>query len=399
MRLNNQNLKYRILFFLCIGMANSGLAQINIPSYGEGITIKAEDGSTQMNFGFRVQSLFTMTDPGKDDIELAMLIRRSRLKSDGYFFDKRFGYKFEMGLSNRDMGNNGEVSQTGSAPKLILDAVFKYKMNKTTQIWFGQTKLPGNRERVISSQKLQFVDRSLVNSDFNIDRDFGVWITHAIPMKNTPVNIDLVISSGEGRNITINNNTGLSYTGRVEVLPLGAFTAKGDYFGSDLERELKPKVSFGLSYNFNQSAQREDGQLGKYISDSLGIFHADLQNIMADMIFKYKGWSVHTEYAKRTSSSNFESSGPLSSNYSLGSGFNAQAGYMFKSKYELAFRYTQITAAQKNTSLHTLEQYTLGLSKYIFGHNLKVQTDFSCTKRQGVEQPALMYRFQIEMGI
>ena len=60
-----------------------------------------------------------------------------------------------------------EITQFG-------DAVVKYKATKNLEFWFGQTKLPGNRERVISSQALQFVDRSLVNSRFNIDRGSGI---------------------------------------------------------------------------------------------------------------------------------------------------------------------------------------------------------------------------------
>ena len=49
---------------------------------------------------------------------------------------------------------------------------------KNFEIWFGQGKLPGNRERVISSGNLQQVDRSLLNSLFTIDRDFGFQLRH-----------------------------------------------------------------------------------------------------------------------------------------------------------------------------------------------------------------------------
>ena len=55
-----------------------------------------------------------------------------------------------------------------------MDAVLKNHINENWSLWFGQTKLPGNRERVYSSQELQFVDRSLVNARFNLDRDVGV---------------------------------------------------------------------------------------------------------------------------------------------------------------------------------------------------------------------------------
>jgi hypothetical protein len=36
----------------------------------------------------------------------------------------------------------------------------------------GQTKLPGNNQRVVSSGSLEFTDRTINNSRFNIDRDF-----------------------------------------------------------------------------------------------------------------------------------------------------------------------------------------------------------------------------------
>jgi hypothetical protein len=41
---------------------------------------------------------------------------------------------------------------------------------------FGQTKLPGNNQRVVSSGSLEFTDRTINNSRFNIDRDFGLFL-------------------------------------------------------------------------------------------------------------------------------------------------------------------------------------------------------------------------------
>jgi phosphate-selective porin OprO and OprP len=34
----------------------------------------------------------------------------------------------------------------------VLDAVAKWNFAENFSLWFGQAKLPGNRERVISSQ-------------------------------------------------------------------------------------------------------------------------------------------------------------------------------------------------------------------------------------------------------
>ena len=58
----------------------------------------------------------------------------------------------------------------------LFGCFIQYNFYKNLSIKLGQGKLPGNRERVISSGNLQFVDRSRLNSRFNIDRDFGAQL-------------------------------------------------------------------------------------------------------------------------------------------------------------------------------------------------------------------------------
>ncbi len=89
----------------------------------------------------------------------------------------------ELGLSNRDISGASEF--TSNAPRYILDAVIKYNFSENFELWFGQTKLPGNIERVISSGNLQQVDRSLLNSRFNIDRDMGIQLRHISNLSDT----------------------------------------------------------------------------------------------------------------------------------------------------------------------------------------------------------------------
>ena len=151
-----------------------------------------------------------------------MLIRRSRLKFDGFAFSPKLKYKVELGLSNRDQ--SGASQFTSNAPRYILDAVLKWNFAKNFVLWFGQTKLPGNRERVISSANMQQVDRSLLNSRFNIDRDIGFQLRHKFNLTDTfLVKEILSIAQGEGRNITTGNLGGYQYTTRVELFPFGDF--------------------------------------------------------------------------------------------------------------------------------------------------------------------------------
>ena len=62
------------------------------------------------------------------------------------------------------------------------------------------------------------------------------------------------MAQGEGRNITTGNLGGHQYTARVELFPFGKFESKGDYRGSDLKFEEKPKLAFGFTYDFNNDA-------------------------------------------------------------------------------------------------------------------------------------------------
>tara|TARA_Y100001954_G_scaffold238766_1_gene308170 strand:- start:2960 stop:3832 length:873 start_codon:yes stop_codon:yes gene_type:complete len=288
------------------------------------------------------------------------------------------------------------------------------------EVWIGQTKLPGNRERVISSQKLQFVDRSLVNSRYNIDRDMGIQFRNKFNIGSIATRQALAISQGEGRNRTNkkdpNPANGFEYTGRVEVLPFGDFTGKGDYFSSDLKREETPKASIGVTYDMNMNAARTGGNLGSYIQDSndLVIDSAlcNLNTILADVMFKYKGFSLLSEYANKTLDGErivveeFDEFGNVISssilnNYYTGTGLTVQAGYLLENNLEPAIRYTTITP-ELESGRDLQEMITLGLSRYIVGHSLKIQTDFSLiTETDQVTNESdkeYMFRFQVEMA-
>ena len=61
----------------------------------------------------------------------------------------------------------------------------------------------------------------------------------------------------------------------------------------------------------------------------------------------------------------------------VGNAVNLQAGYLFKTNWEVAGRFSNVDLSKSITGESLVNQYTLGLSKYIVGHKLKVQTDIS----------------------
>ena len=268
-------------------------------------------------------------------------------------------------------------------------------------MWAGQTKLPGNRERVVSSANLQLVDRSLVNKNFNIDRDMGIQLRHHFTLgKNFIVRESLAMSQGEGRNVVQDNLGGYQWTSRIEVLPFGKFKGKGDYTGGALKREETPKLAIGATYDFNNAVKDKSNQ-GDYmiIVDSLDLYHqTNVNTVFVDAMFKYQGFSLMAEYAYRGAED------PIALDehgekliVQVGNGLNLMTGYLFENNWELTGRYTSIELDKNITSKDLETQYTLGISKYLKGHKLKIQSDISYLTTANEPTGNLMYRMQFDV--
>lgn len=267
-------------------------------------------------------------------------------------------------------------------------------------MWFGQTKLPGNIERVISSGNLQQVDRSLLNARFNIDRDVGFQLRHHFNLSDKFLVREIfALSQGEGRNITTGNLGGHQFTSRLELLPFGEFLSKGDYVGSDQKRETTPKLMLAASYDINQNAVKTRSNQGDYMVTDTGFYETNIKTVFVDAMFKYNGFSFMGEYTYRSAKDAIakNSDGSLTGDVvQVGNGLNLQTGYLFTNNWEISGRYTAIRLDEEITGINPQTQYTLGLSKYIVGHKLKVQSDLSYLSENNSSN-GLMYRLQVEI--
>ncbi|MDC3350976.1 OprO/OprP family phosphate-selective porin [Flavobacteriaceae bacterium] len=387
-----------------IALSISHSQEISDTSFGKGLlNFVAKDSSFSVKFAprFQVRSMSSWDHDGSQYIspEHNFIVRRSRLKFDGFAYSTKLKYKLELGLSNRDISGANEFNR--NTPRYILDAVIMWQFAKNWELWAGQTKLPGNVERVVSSANLQLIDRSLLNSRFNIDRDLGIQIRHKSNLGGEFLMREkFAISQGEGRNVTEGNEGGLQYTGRLEFLPFGAFKSKGDYSQSDLKREGTSKLMVGFTYNFNENAVRERGFAGDYmIRNDKTIFETNQTTIFLDAMYKYNGVSFMGEYAKRTADSVIatEADGvtPTGDVVLTGNALNLQLGYLFKNNYELAGRFTSV-AYEAITESMPSKQYTLGINKYLVGHKLKVQSDISYTSLDG-EKDNITFRLGFDI--
>lgn len=338
-----------------------------------GIGVVAPDSLFSLNFRFRTQLRAGYTSVSQDNLspsEFEARVRRMRLRFEGFMLNPKFNYYIQLSFSRGDMDwVDNDNSIVNSSPNIIRDAIVIYRPNPNLAISFGQTKLPGNRQRVVSSGELQFADRSIVNSTFTIDRDFGLQMAYHNHISNFNYVLRGAVTSGEGRNSVV-SDAGLAYTGRVELLPFGQFTNRGDYFEGDLEREKTPKLSVAGGYHYNVGAVRTAGTLGNDLYQN-----RNLSSFIADAVLKYNGFSLSAEYTTRNTDA------PITVNAEnqqrivyVGEGRMIQTSYIFKNNLEIAGRYAISTPQLviRESSLQR-EEMGVGLTKYLRKHRVKLQ--------------------------
>jgi phosphate-selective porin OprO and OprP len=367
-------------------------------TFGKGIGMAPPDSSFLINIRFRMQNRIAFNTNGGSDFDVEdaeARVRRLRLRFDGFAYDPRLTYVIQLSFTRGDM----DYDALGF-PNIVRDAMIFYAVSPKLTLGMGQTKLPGNRQRVNSSGDLQFPDRSIVNAAFNVDRDFGLQAYFTDHIGKMFYVLRCAVSSGEGRNFNTASD-GLAFTGRVELLPFGKFQNTGDYFEGDLMREPTPKVSIAFGASNNQNAQRTGGQLGKYLYEP-----RDIHTTMADFLLKYRGFAFASEVLIRNTQNPITTNEDDEVSYVLvGDGVTAQASYLFKSNFEIAARYSQLTPRKSLFEYEDIHrQYSMGMTKYLKGHRVKIQMDGGYDQKFTVDEKTELpdnwfVRFQVELGI
>lgn len=249
---------------------------------------------------------------------------------------------------------------------------------------------------------MQLTDRSINNAKFTIDRDFGFQAHYLNDYaEKFSYNVKTAVSTGEGRNWTKSNDNGVALTGKVEILPFGAFSKDGVYFEGDIAREKKPKLMLSAAFQQNNHARRTQGQLGDDLFEQ-----RTMKSVLLDAIVKYDGWAAMSSYMSRTANN------PVTVNPEdvqdikyvfVGSGMDYQLSYLFPTNYEIIGRFsTQKVHDDIRQYAPNAKQYSIGLTKYIWEHAFKLQGELTLDDLNyfdGSTKQNWYLRFQIEIGI
>ena len=374
------------------------LATLPYYNYGRGLGLTSPDSIFQLNIRFRMQNRLSYLNNEDQEDAFDGQIRRLRLRFDGYVGNPKFLYAIQLSFAPGDVG---EIEE-GENINIIRDAVVFYRPNRQWSFAFGQTKLPGNRQRVNSSGALQLTDRSINNARFNIDRDFG-FQTYFLNEKKDKFsyNIKTAVSTGNGRNVTKSPDDGFALTGRMEFFPLGAFAKDGTNFEGDIAREQKIKMLLAGTFHRNVKARQTQGQLGADLFEK-----RTMESIFVDAMLKYNGWAFMSSYMNRTAKNPlaFNPEDITDFNYVyVGEGFDYQLSYIFPTNYEIIGRFsTQKMHEDIQALTPDSKQYSLGVTKYLWEHAFKLQGEVTLSDLDyldGSNKQNWYVRFQLEIGI
>lgn len=339
---------------------------------GKGLELASEDGDFAVAMKVRAQILYTFENADGAGAEDAMEVRRARLAFQGNLFGKHNRYKMELAVSPRDAQTRGGA--TGTAP--LLDWFMTFDHVKAATLVAGQYKIPFSRQRLISSGSLQMVDRSIVQNEFNLDRNVGFDL-RSTDLLDRRAHYFLGLYPTEQRNGFEAQELGLLYLARFELLPLGAFD---DYSEADLDRTEKPGLSIAGSYAYQDNAARNQGTLGSHPADG---GTTDYHHVAADILFKMMGFSLTSEVFYRNGK---RKRGGAVDDMMMpiaveaprnGYGMFVQAGYLLPmADLEVSARYGLLRKRGSNTSLSNRNELGGGLSYYFARHSFKLQGDY-----------------------
>ena len=343
----------------------------------KGFGFKTSDGLFSTNLQWRAQMRFANPEDGDPITESKMTadetnnfeLRRVRMKIGGHGY-KKIKYYFEVELQP---SRTTSKDKTESSSRLI-DWRISYQPYDEFGFEVGQRKIQYNRERVDSSGRQQFVERSIVNSIFTIDRQVGITFRGRFN-RGTIADFRYYAGVYNGEGLAVDNDDdNMMYMARVQW----------NMFGSDLKwRQSDVKYHKKPTGSLSYSVASNEGTFTKWSSSgggSLSGFSSSNKNKVNQWTqgsaFKYRGLSWQQEYHEKYIEVN---------NSGIDREFEggyAQVGYMLSNfggpeGLELAYRYAWVDEPDSNDlSLITERtENTLCLNYFIAGHNNKITLD------------------------
>ncbi|MES2636496.1 MAG: porin [Pseudomonadota bacterium] len=372
----------------------------NIPaniSYGKnGFEFRTNDDKFSLAIQNRVQARYaepfdsdprTLADLERD--EKSFMIRRARTKLNGHAYVPWLKYYLQYDWSQpvlRDLN-------------LTID---KYKW---AQVRFGRGKVSYNNERVTSSGNQQFVNRSIVNDIFTVDRQQGIEIKGNL-FADTWHDMTYYAGAFTGLGVGERNNddSNIMYSGRLQWNALGG---EMKFNQSDIEFQEQPALNISIAANSNRSkctAFETDSRSCRNLTDVDSAGNSryrspsqdfedggaksgqyKISQMMEEVHFKWKGFSfLHELHAKTIKDTlNNDEETKLLGGFVQAGYFPHPQIYFIPKNVEFAGRYAFVDMdTERNNDKQT--EFSAVINYFLEGHFNKLSLQLS---RLSVEDP------------
>ena len=337
---------------------------------GKGLTVTSSDGNYALSVGARIQVRSAFVDgplPATNDTS----IRTLRFLMGGHVLTPDLRYALQLAFAANDFEKD--------TPSPIFNAYAEYVGLRDLNVRVGQFFVPFDRARTMREFALQFVDRPTVIRELALDRDVGLMLSSTDLFGTKVLGYHAYVGSGEGKNRTGGLKPGPLAVGRLVLRPWGMFD---DDIEADIGREMRPRLAIGVAGAYNLHTGRQNSTFGTTFTQGT----VDYEHLVADLLFKYGGFSLLAEVLSRRANVDSVSGmidGKIVREVSRsGYGYTAQAGMMVHRLVEVVARWEQIIARSgTDPAFHkqvdqTGKQVGGGANVYLNGHAFKLQTDY-----------------------
>lgn len=310
----------------------------------------SEDGNFRLQIGGEIQFRQLTNFEADDNFESGFQLNRTRLEFRGHVVDPKLTYRI---LSNFDRGTGNLALQ---------DSFAEYKISDAFSVRAGQFKLPFDREfYATAATATQTIERSVVSSNFRLDRSQGVQVGYT----QDRYRILGAISDGQrALNTAYDSATesDIALTGRAEAR-----------FGDAKWNQFRDQTAFlGDAFGVLVGAGghwQQEGAAGAPAGSSGTV---DLFQYTADASIENNGWNALVALTGRVIEDANDSLHDL--------GLVAQGGYFVSENAELFARYAHIMPdSDRAGGNDDFAAITVGANWYFLpgSHAVKLSTELT----------------------
>ena len=332
-----------------------------------------DDDQGLLKLEYKGQFQFVNRDTGAgsdgDDSATEFNFRRNRLALMGAYGENFGLYVQTEYTEDRNITPFG-VSDGSDGDMQILDAVLRFKLNDSFNLWVGKFKYNLTRENLEACEAPLTLDRStLIRAPFVSTRDKGVALWGNLFDNKFQYRIDAM----NGRNDSASSpESNPRFSGRVHISlldPEKGYGYKGTYMGKKkvltfgAAYQTEAAVAYGGTEEVDYSAWTVDA-FAEYPIEDIGTFTLSGAYVEYDLEDAYKNGSPDTDVTGFTGEKN---------------GGYVKVGYLFPNMPLQLFARTEGWSFAKldDTYDQEVSLYSGGFNYYVRGQNLKVTVEYT----------------------